>query len=288
MPAQIVFQRTAKPETTIIIPSLDGDRGGNVASLIEQLKSQTYQDIEIIISMNEKPNGHARNVGITSASPSSRLYAFFDDDVKLGDEHVLKNLLDVLKDGKIGLVGASQLPPKNSNWKQKWIGYDLGKAKFPIQSALVDTEMATHAGMACRREVWEQMGGETDTLITGTDTDLRDRLRGAGYRVVVAPRTWVFHPLPDSFSKVLKSALYHGRHQLDYRRVHGFQKGLARPFGEVKGFRGFIRSLARESLLLLPHIVFANRRPPLGFRPLNAIFRFLMVYSYSARSFRES
>lgn len=288
MPAEIAYQSGPNPETTIIIPSLDGVRGGNVGRLIEQLKGQTYSDIEIIISRNEKPNGKARNVGIAAASSSSRYYAFFDDDVKLGDGHVLANLLRALDDQAIGLVGASQLPPPDtSNWKQKWIGYDLGKAKFPIQEKLVDTEMATHAGMACRREVWERMGGETDTLVTGTDTDLRDRLRKAGFRVVVAPRTWVFHPLPDSFAKVLKGAIHHGWYQLDYRRVHGFQDGFVKPFKRISGTPSLVRSLARELLLFIPHIFMANRRPVLGFRPLNALFRLLMVCTYSMRAYRD-
>jgi glycosyltransferase involved in cell wall biosynthesis len=287
MPAEIAYRHSDAPEVSIVIPSLDGTRGGNVKTLIDSLKAQTVKNIEIIISKNERPNGHARNVGIAPASPSSRWYAFFDDDVRLGDDKVLENLRKAVEDPGIGLAGVSQLPPPESSWKQKWIGYDLGKAKFPVQETMVDTEMATHAGMACRREVWEQMGGETETLVTGTDTDLRDRLRKAGYRVVVVPRTWVFHPLPDRFSKVLQGARFHGRYQLDYRKVHGFQRGFLKPFRRIGSGADLALSLAREALLFLPHVFVANRRPMVGFRPLNALFRLFMVWSYSLRAYRE-
>jgi hypothetical protein len=287
VPAEKIYQSSSSPETTVIIPSLDGMRGGNVQRLVSQFKEQSYGNIEIILALNEKPNGHARNVGLTKAAASSRYYAFFDDDVTLGHNRVLADLLETLQDPKIGLAGVSQLPPPGSSWKQKWIGYDLGKAKFPVQKHLVDTEMATHAGMACRREVWEEMGGESDTLVTGTDTDLRERLRAAGYRVVVTPHTWVFHPLPDAFSKILKAASRNGWHQWDYRQVHGYQRGLGKPFKRVDGLLDLTVALSRELVLFLPHIFLANRNPPLGFRPLNAIFRLLMVGSYSLRAYRE-
>jgi len=287
MPAEIIYKGNENPEITIVIPSLDGQRDGNVDKLVEQLKAQTFKSIEIIVSLNERPNGHARNVGIAIASPSSRFYAFFDDDVKLGTEAVLSNFMEVLSRSNIGLVGASQLPPNSSTWKQRWIGYDLGKAKFPIQEHIVDTEMATHAGMACRREVWKEMGGESDVLVTGTDTDLRERLRKVGYRVVVAPQTWVYHPLPDKFRKVLKSAMHNGWYQLDYRMIHGFQKGYLKPFRKVDSKIALIIGLLSETMIFLPHIFITNRRPMLGFRPLNAAFRFLMVATYRLRAYRE-
>lgn len=287
MPAELVYSCDGPPLVTIVIPSLDGDRGGNVERLIAQLKAQTVLSIEIIISRNEKPNGHARNVGIEIASLRSQFYAFFDDDVQLGSAVILENFLSVLQDSQIGLVGASQLPPEDSTWTQLWIGYDLAKAKFSIQKKIIDTEMATHAGMACRRTVWEEMKGESDVLVTGTDTDLRDRMRNYGYRVVVAPNTWVFHPLPKSILKVLKSAIYNGRHQLDYRQVHGYQKGFFRPFLRISSLPVLAMVLLREMLLFIPHIFIANSRPIVGFRPLNAAFRILMVMTYSLRAYIE-
>jgi GT2 family glycosyltransferase len=193
-----------------------------------------------------------------------------------------------MQDELVGLVGASQLPPVNSSWKQRWIGYDLAKAKFPVQKAVVDTEMATHAGMACRRLVWEKMGGESDHLVTGTDTDLRERLREAGYRVIVAPETWVYHPLPASFRIVLRSAIYNGRHQVEYRKVHGFQKGFLKPFKEISNGVDLWTVVAREVMIFLPNIFISKRFPIIGFRPLNALFRLSMVVTYSFTAYKKT
>jgi GT2 family glycosyltransferase len=287
MPARTVFRSIKNPELSVVIPSYDGDRGGNLSKLVDDLKAQTYKSLEIIVSAGEFPNGHARNVGVALASSSSKYYAFFDDDVRLGHEDVLKNFIVALSDPRIGLVGASQLPPIGSSWKQIWLGYDLAKAKFKIQKETVDTEMATHAGMACRRLVWEEMGGESDTLITGTDTDLRDRLRMSDYRVVVIHKTWVYHPLPNSFRKVLISAARNGKHQVAYRRKHGFQDGVLKPFKDIKSSSDFFLAVFREVMLFLPHIFISNSAPKIGFRPINALFRLVMVISYSHRLLKD-
>ena len=67
MPAKLVFSRSDTPQVSIVIPSLDGVRGGNVDRLVGQLKEQTFDSIEIILSIGESPNGHARNVGVVLA-----------------------------------------------------------------------------------------------------------------------------------------------------------------------------------------------------------------------------
>jgi glycosyltransferase involved in cell wall biosynthesis len=288
MPAKFLYSGVLNPIATIVIPSMDGDRNGNLQLLLKDLLSQTFNSIEVIVSIGESPNGHARNVGVELASSSSQYFVFFDDDVRLGSSLVLENLISALKYPEFGLVGASQLPPMNSTLTQKWIAYDLSKAKYAVQDKFVETEMATHAGMACLRKVWEEMGGESDILITGTDTDLRDRLRSKGYRVVVAPQTWVFHPLPTSFSAVLKAAVRNGWFQLDYRIVHGFQTGLLRPFKPISNKIDLLFAIAREIVIFFPHVFLSRNSPMIGFRPLNAIFRLLMVTTYTLRAFRES
>lgn len=283
MPAHTIYRATDCPDTAVIIPSTDGSRGGNVSRLVEQLKSQSHSNIEIIIAVGERPNGKSRNVGVTKVSTSVQNLAFFDDDVKLGSSTVLENLIVPLKDPTIGLVGASQLPPEGSCWFQRWLAYDLAKASFPIQSSFVETEMVTHAGMACRKTHWTELEGESDILVTGTDTDLRQRTRNAKRRVVVAPYTWVYHPLPAQIKTVLRAAIYHGYHQYDFRLLHGFQKRWYQPFQEINSTFKLLQCAARELLFFAPHIIVANRSPKIGFRPINALFRALMVASYSKR-----
>jgi len=290
MPAKVIYQESIKPHVSVVIPSLDGSRGGNVDQLISQLKNQTFKSIEIILSINESPNGHARNVGIEKASISSQYFCFFDDDVSLDSDDVISNFLSGLEDSSIGMVGASQIPPKHSNLFEKWIGYDLNKAKFPVQKFVVDTEMATHCGLGIKRELWDRLEGEDDDLVTGTDTDLRQRIRDAGYRVVVVPDTLVYHPLPSNLSTIINSATHHGKYQVFYRKKHGFQSGFLKPFSRINNFFDFLLKIITEMIIFFPHVFFVNRKSSsaIGFRPVNAIYRFLMVYSYAKQCLREN
>ena len=52
MPAYKVFSHDDKPKVSVIIPSLDGFRDGNVEKLISDIKSQSFKSVEIILSVN--------------------------------------------------------------------------------------------------------------------------------------------------------------------------------------------------------------------------------------------
>lgn len=284
MPAYVLYSYSETPELSVIIPSLDGYRDGNVDLLLSSLKNQSFENIEIIISIGETPNGHARNVGFKACNGSSKFLAFFDDDILIRDEHLLSKFVEALQVDEHGLVGAAQKPPPGSSWKQYWIAYDLTKTTSRVQTKYEDSEMVTHAGMACRVAVWKAHDGEDSNLVTGTDTDLRQRLRDNGFKVVLVPQTLVLHPLPRTFMSILKSGVKHGWYQLDYRRKHGFQKRIWSLFPKVDGWFIGCLVIIREFLFFIPHIFYTNRSPALGFRPINALFRFCMALGYVSRS----
>jgi len=79
------------PLVSVIIPSLDGHRSGNVEKLLTDLEQQTVQDFEILMPIGIKPNGKARNEGVRKAK--GRYLVCIDDDVRLGHERVIENLL---------------------------------------------------------------------------------------------------------------------------------------------------------------------------------------------------
>ena len=288
MPAKTVYEYCKEPIISVIIPSLDGDRQGNVSRLVESLREQTFKEIEIIISIGERPNGHARNVGFNICSNSSQFLVFFDDDVIIDDKRILEKFVVALGIPEYGLVGAAQLPPPGSNRLQKWLAYDLGKASISVQTTYLETEMVTHAGMACRREVWLEQAGEDSKLITGTDTDLRERLRNFGYKVVLVPDTLVYHPLPDRLYSVFASAYRHGWYQYDYRKKHGFQRGFLAMFPNVRSKIICALIIIRELMIIIPHTFIANRENSLGFRPINAVFRIIMEYGYLKRCLTQN
>ncbi len=191
------------PKVSVVIPTLDGSRNGNVERLLEDIRKQTFKDLEVILIKGVRPNGRARNEGVKKAQGD--YLVFIDDDSILGHERVIENLIGPLeKDKKIGMTGASTLCPKDLPWLHKTFA-QMRDLEFPIVKEMVDTDHAKHACCALRAEVYKGVGWESDDLITGTDVDLRQRLHRAGYRVVVVPETWVYNLVETTFSAIVRN-----------------------------------------------------------------------------------
>ncbi|MGE5204084.1 MAG: glycosyltransferase [Chlamydiota bacterium] len=203
-------KRHANAGVSVIIPSRDGIRGGNVARLLRQIEEQKLADsYELLLVIGEHPNGHARNVGAGAARGS--ILVFIDDDAVLRGPHVLGQLVECVRIPEVGMAGASTLVPERSNRLQRWLARELPTARYPIVETATDTrDGATHLCCAFRRAVWDQLGGENDLLLSGTDVDMRERVRRAGYRVVLAPGCAAFHPLPETLGSYLRSQYNYG------------------------------------------------------------------------------
>lgn len=199
-----------RPAVTVLIPSLDGSRGGNVARLSAQVR-EALPDAEIDVVIGVRPNGRARNVG--AARTRGRILICIDDDVSLGGPHVLPALIRTLEEHpEVGLCGPSQRIPPDSRWWQRIAARQIPRSQAPVVETLTDSDMVSHMCLALRRDVWDAVGGENGEIPRGTDPDLRARIRRAGLRVVIVPHTWAYHPMPPTLRGLL---------------VGGFHKGVA-------------------------------------------------------------
>ncbi|GBC98050.1 hypothetical protein HRbin17_00545 [bacterium HR17] len=210
------------PLVSVIIPSLDGRRGGNVEKLLDDLERQTMQEFEILMPIGIKPNGKARNEGVRKAK--GRYLVCIDDDVRLGHERVIENLLVPLLDversghdwtqpgnGHIGMTGPSQQLPPDATRFQRWAAKQLPRTQFPIVDDYIDTDMVTHMCLCIPTDLYKAVGWENEHIVRGTDVDLRYRVRQFGYRIVVVPRTWAYHPVPATLQGVLREWFNKGR-----------------------------------------------------------------------------
>lgn len=215
----LVGPSAGPPLVSVIVPSLDGYRGGNLVGLLEDLAHQTLDDLEALVVRGVRPNGRARNVG--AARARGRYLVFIDDDVRLGHRDVLANLVAALEaEPRLGLVGPSQLPPPEATPFQRSVVRQLPRMAFPVVDRLTDTDMVTHMCLAAPAELWRRIGGEHDDLVRGTDPDLRDRVRRTRRRIAVVPDTWAYHPPPRTLGALLRSAYRGGRGAAWVRRHH--------------------------------------------------------------------
>ena len=248
---------------SVIIPSFDGSRNGNVERLREELNSQTIKPYEIIVVVGVSPNGKARNVGAERAKKDTDFFVFIDDDVTLGHERILENLIAPFMkqpvDGEkpVGMTGPSQLIPEDSNWLQKTAAKQIPRSIFPVQNELVDSDMVTHMCLCMPAELFREVGMENPDIIAGTDPDLRYRVRKAGYRVCVVPDSWAYHPMPATFWKLMKLAFVKGKNSAIVRRsypnlIFELDTGYKKDF---QSRRGFVFRIARMIYMLLTSLL---------------------------------
>lgn len=191
----------ASPSISVIVPSLDGTRGGNVEKLRKQIARQTIPVLEFLVIVGVRPNGRARNVGARQAKGDYLL--FIDDDVELGSDDVVERMVTAFQeDERIALVGVSQQVPETAGAFARHCARQLERYEAPVLEQVEDSDFTSHACMMIPRSVYFQVGGEHDLLPRGTDPDLRFRLRQAGYRVVLAPRAWAYHPPPEDWKQL--------------------------------------------------------------------------------------
>ena len=256
-------------KVTVIIPSFDGSRGGNVDKLKKDLNSQTIIPYEIVVVIGVSPNGNARNVGVERAKKNTDYYVFIDDDVTLGHDKILENLIaPFLKeyDKPVGMTGPSQLIPENSTWIQKTAAKQIPRSLFPVQEKLVDSDMVSHMCLCMPAKLFCDLGMENPDIISGTDPDLRYRVRNAGYRVCVVPDSWAYHPMPATFRKILRLAFMKGRNSAIVRRkfpdlVFDLDAGHKKEFKQRRGlfFRIFrLIWMVLFSLITLKFFLFCN------------------------------
>ena len=196
------------PQVSVIIPSLDGYRQGNVEKLFSDLREQTFRDIEIKLIKGIRPNGRARNVG--SRQAKGEILIFIDDDIRLGHNKVLENLIRPLEaDNRLAMTGASVEIDKDAGYLQKEYN-KIRNFSSPLKQELDYQGRVGHACLAIKKSIFEELGGENEDLIRGTDVDLNMRIKAKGYRVAVVPHTWVYHLMPNSITKLIKEAFICG------------------------------------------------------------------------------
>jgi GT2 family glycosyltransferase len=266
---------------SVVIPTLFGVQ----SRLLDVLKDQTWQPDEIELVRGVRPNGRARNLGVSRTSGS--ILVFVDDDALPAQRQLIERLsTPLLADTGIGATGASRLIPLHSTRFQRWVAHQVARIENPVVHEPRETNPAptnyfysdiTTTCCALRREVFFEIGGFDEELINGVDTEFFIRMSRAGYRLRLVPDTWVYHPAPANLSTLLLKHFRYG-----FGHAQQVARDAARARGPEK--RPIIYALLR-TLALIPHVFlpFSYSEPIMrpGFKPLKALASYASALGYT-------
>lgn len=270
---------------SVVVPSLDGDEN----RLIEQFKNQTIQPDEIEVVVGVRPNGKARNLGVERTS--GEIIIFIDDDAFPGTPELIERLvLALLEDESIGVAGAPRVLPQEASWFQKRVAYEVPRTVNPIPRFDLETNpplegyghsLITTTCCAVRRSDYLRVGGFSERMISGVDTEFFYRLRREGYRFILLSKVFVKHPAPGNLIQLWKKFYWYGlgygqETQCNPERKMGFWLDTW-----VK--RALF--LMGATIWLLPNvfILYSLGYPKveIGFRPLKALSTYSVAWGYS-------
>jgi len=265
---------------SVIIPTLsDAD-----PRVLQVLQSQTLPPCEIEVVRGIRPNGRARNVGVSRTS--GEILVFLDDDARPFQPRLIEKLTaPLLSEPEIGATGASRLIPPDSSAFQRWSANQVARIENQVVQSPVISRPAPENHFYCaitttccalRRTLFDEMGGFDEKLIQGVDTEFFVRMGRAGYAAMLVPDLWVYHAAPPGLRALLQK---HFRYGLGHAQAVLRDPLRARPFEKRPLLYLLLRSAA-----LVPHAFlgfsYAESGWHPGFKPLKALVSYAAALGY--------
>lgn len=199
------------PRVSIVIPALHGNNE-SLNRLEDAARSSDIpeEQLEVIAAIGIRPNGRARDAGAIRSRGD--VLIFMDADVSFADPSDLRTLVEYLVDHEeVGLVGPAQQLPDSLTDRKHRRAKQMARSHVDSPEQFKECDMVTHACLAIERDLFHEIGMEHPNLISGTDPDLRNRVRQHGLKVGIVPGTRVVHPPETSTRSMLKKRFRMGR-----------------------------------------------------------------------------
>ena len=204
---------------------------GSSDGTVEIVKGQGIRIIE-----NEegkrKTIAHLRNLGAKHSQ--GNILAFLDADMLVPDNWLLK-AKEYFEKGFLGMLGFIETVPNSAGW----VGRTWGNRLYQKRRGKVFVDFLPGRNIIINRNVFDQVKGFNEQLITGEDKDLTLRVLKDGYKAISVPDITVIH-------------LGYERNIWEFIRKEFWRQGNTLVFAKQWGFS--LRSL-RNPLLSSYHLI---------------------------------
>jgi cellulose synthase/poly-beta-1,6-N-acetylglucosamine synthase-like glycosyltransferase len=130
----------------------------------------------------------------------------------------LERALVHLADPGVGATGGHTRVPEDASWIERTLDFH---ATYP---GVQEVAFLPTANLLLRRDVFESVGGFTENLRTGEDSDLSDRLRDQGLRLVSDTAILAVHQAyPKTVSELFRREMWHSSGIFRLFRSSGYQ-----------------------------------------------------------------
>ncbi|MCB1027042.1 MAG: glycosyltransferase [Microthrixaceae bacterium] len=173
-------------------------------SVIEDL-GEILGDHLVMVPFDE-PFNFARKINLGAANARGEVLCPLNDDIEVITPDWLETLVGFLREDDVGMAGAHLLFADGTLQHAGHCYFEseathLMLGRSPTDEAnrhtLFCDREASGATAACaviRRDVWDEVGGMWETLSANfNDVDLSQKVRLAGYRIVVSPHARLYH-----------------------------------------------------------------------------------------------
>jgi glycosyltransferase involved in cell wall biosynthesis len=160
-------------------------------------------NINIIVD-ESKTIGGLRNLGVQASK--GEILGFIDADCTVSSDWMIRADY-ILRDKQIGITGSRLKTSNEGNWvEEAWALHLNSRVQ---QDGIV--KYINSGNCVLRREVFDVVGGFSETLVTDEDVDLCEKVRALGYCIYHCEDITAIHwGYPKTIRQFFKREIWHG------------------------------------------------------------------------------
>lgn len=185
---------------------------------------EKYKNVEIYHhSKREFDHGNTRNRGVKHSEAD--VFVMMTQDAIPADEYLIEKLLEPLKEEKVAISYARQLPRKEAGDIESFVrsfnypDKELVKSKKDIQTLGVKTYFCSNVCAAYKRDIFQELGGFVKHTIFNEDMIFAAKAVNAGYSIAYAAKARVYHSHDYTNKQQFKRNFDLGVSQADHPEV---------------------------------------------------------------------